>query len=102
MGNIGLLATFGLLMGAIWIGMSRFSMRLENSWPLLFYLVLVTYLNSYDQVLNPYVVYVAVICALFIRFEFMNERVVFFVRVLEVATLAHIGFRLLTTLLKAF
>lgn len=102
MGNIGLLATFGLLMGATWIGLSRFSMRLENSWPLLFYLMLVLYLNSYDQVLNPYVVYVAVVCALFVRFEFMNERVVFFTRVIEVAALAHIGYRLLATLLKAY
>ncbi|QOY89969.1 hypothetical protein [Paludibaculum fermentans] len=77
-------------------------MRLENSWPLLFYLMLVLYLNSYELVLNPYVVYVAVVCALFIRFEFMNERVVFFVRVLEVGALAHIGYRLLITLLKAY
>ena len=89
-------------MGTIWIGLSRFSMRLENSWPLLFYLVLVLYLNSYEQVLNPYVVYVAVVCALFVRFEFMNERLVFFTRVIEVAALAHIGYSLLTTLLKAF
>lgn len=89
-------------MCVIWIGLSRFSMRLENSWPLMFYLALVLYLNSYEQVLNPYVVYVAVVCALFVRFEFMNERVVFFVRIVEVAALAHIGYSLLRTLLKAY
>lgn len=102
MGNIGLLATFTLLMGATWIGLSRFSMRLENSWPLLYYLALVMYLNSYELVLNPYVVYVAVVCALFVRFEFMNERVVFFIRVVEVAALAQIGYTLLMVLLKAY
>ncbi|WP_321477652.1 hypothetical protein [uncultured Paludibaculum sp.] len=89
-------------MGATWIGINRFRMRLENTWPLLFYLGLVFYLNTYDRVLNPYVVYVAVVCALFVRFEFMNERVVFFVRFVEVAALVQIGYCLLMTLLKAY
>jgi hypothetical protein len=102
MGNIGLLATFGLAMASIWIGINRFSMRLENNWPLLYYLGLVVYLNKYDMVLNPYVVYVAVVCGLFVRFEFMNERVVFFVRIIEVASLVHICTRLIGTLLKGF
>ena len=73
MGNIGLLATFGLAMATIWIGINRFTMRLENNWPLLYYLGLVVYLNKYDMVLNPYVVYVAVVCGLFVRFEFMKR-----------------------------
>jgi len=102
MSNIGILFTFSLLMGTIWLGLSRFQMRLESSWPLVYYLFLVIYLNQHELVLNPYVVYVAVICALFVRFEFMNERVIFFVRILEVAALAHIGYCLLTVLLKAF
>jgi len=60
------------------------------------------YLNKYDMVLNPYVVYVAVVCGLFVRFEFMNERVVFFIRIIEVASLVHICVRLIGTLLKGF
>jgi hypothetical protein len=66
------------------------------------YLGLVVYLNKYDNILNPYVVYVAVVCGLFVRFEFMNERVVFFTRFVEVASLVHICVRLISTLLKAY
>jgi len=98
MGNIGLLVTIILTAATGWIAFSRFRMRLDNSWPLFYYLGLVMYLNAYDMVLNPYVVYVAVVCALLIRFEFMNERLVFFVRIIEVACLAHIGWRMLSAI----
>lgn len=100
MGNIGLLATFGLTAGTVWLVLMRFRIRPDNSWPLLYYFCAVVYLNSFDLVLNPYVVYVAVICALLLRFEFMNERLVFLVRLIEVASLAHMGWRLFGALLK--
>lgn len=101
MGNIALLATFGLTVSTAWLAFMRPRMGLDNSWPLFYYLATVVYLNSLELVLDPYVVYVAVICALLLRFEFMNERLVFLVRTLELAALAHIGWRLLTAMLKA-
>ncbi len=101
MGNIGLLFTFILTAATAWIGFSRFRMRLDNSWPLFYYLGLVIYLNTYDFVLNPYVVYVAVVCALLLRFEFMNERLVFFVRIIEVSALTHIGYRMISAMFAA-
>jgi hypothetical protein len=101
-GNIGLLLTFCLGLAAIWIAFSRFRMRLDNSWPLIFYLALVIYSNTYDRVLNPYLLYVAVICALLLRFEFMNERIVYFVRIVEVAALALIAWRLGSVLIRAY
>ncbi|MBI5085751.1 MAG: hypothetical protein HZB13_14270 [Acidobacteria bacterium] len=102
MGNVGLLFTFLLLMGTLWLGMTRINMRLENNWPLIYDIALVVYLNTWDLILNPYVVYVAVVCALLIRFEFLNERIVFFVKVVEIIALTHIGWCLLSTLLKLF
>ncbi|MBI5283215.1 MAG: hypothetical protein HY858_16140 [Candidatus Solibacter usitatus] len=102
MGNVGLLFTFLLLMGTLWLALTRITMRLENNWPLVYDIGLVVYLNSFDLILNAYVVYVAVVCALLIRFEFLNDRIVFFVKVLEICALAHIGWCLLAALLKAF
>jgi hypothetical protein len=102
MGNIALLGTFGLLLATVWIAIMRPRMRIDNSWPLFYYLGLTLYLNSVELVLEPYVVYVAVICALLLRFEFMNERVVLLVRLVEFCAMARIGWRLFGALMKAF
>jgi hypothetical protein len=98
MSNIEFLFTVGLLAGTVWLAASRLRMRLENNWPLVYYFAAVVYLNTYHLVLNPYVVYVAVICALLLRFEFMNERLVALVRLIEIAALVHVGWRLFTAL----
>ncbi|HEY3443821.1 MAG TPA: hypothetical protein VGK29_23900 [Paludibaculum sp.] len=101
MNNIGLLLSFVLAVSTAWLALARFQTKPDNNWPLVYYFVLVGYLNAYDLVLNPNVVYVAVICALLLRFEFMNERVVFFVRLVEVATLINIGYSLIGVILRA-
>jgi len=98
MSNIGFLFTVGLLAGGVWLAATRLRMRLENNWPLVFYFAAVVYLNTYPLVLSPYVVYVAVICALLLRFEFMNERLVALVRIIEVVALAHISWSLFIAL----
>jgi hypothetical protein len=77
-------------------------MKLENSWPLFLYLLMVVYSNSYDQVLNPYVLYVSVVCALLLRFEFLNERLVFFVRWVEVICLGWVAYTMFKLLTAAF
>ena len=101
MNNIGLLLSFVLLLGTVWLAIARFQTRPDTSWPLVYYFTLVVYLNSYELVLNPNVVYVAVVCALLLRFEFLNARVVFFVRIIEFGTLVHIGYSLGAALMKA-
>jgi hypothetical protein len=101
MGNVGLLFTVCLLLATVWLAFSRFRMRLENSWPLIYYLGVVIYLNGFERVLDPYVVYVAVICALLLRFEFLNERLVFFVRLIEVCALAHMAWRFSGAIISA-
>jgi hypothetical protein len=42
-----------------------------------------------------------VVCALLLRFEFLNERIVFFVRIVEVGALINIGYNLFSALLRA-
>ena len=101
MNNVGLLITFILTLGTAWLALARFSNRPGNNWPLLYYFALVAYLNTYDLVLTAPVVYVAVVCALLLRFEFMNARIVFFVRIVEVCALLHIGYSLFLVLQKA-
>jgi hypothetical protein len=101
MNNIGLLLTFILILGTVWLAIARFQTKPDTSWPLVYYFTLVVYLNTYDLVLNPNVVYVAVVCALLLRFEFMNSRIVFFVRIIEVGALVNIGYSLAVALLKA-
>jgi len=100
MSNIGFLFTVGLFAGTIWLAAMRFRMRLENNWPLVYYLGAVVYLNSYPGTLNPYVAYVAVISALLLRFEFLNERIVLLVRFIEVVALIHVGWSLYAALSK--
>ena len=100
LGNTGLVATFALLMGASWIAFMRFRTKPDTSWPLIFYLVLVVYSNQYGQAIPPIVLYVSVVCGLLLRFEFLNERLIFFVKIIEVACLIVIGYVLLLLLMK--
>lgn len=100
LGNTGLIATFALLMGATWIACMRFRMKTDSSWPMIFYLVLVVYSNQFDQAIPPYVLYVSVVCALLLRFEFLNERLIAFVKIIETICLVIIGYTLLNILSK--
>ena len=101
MNNVGLLLSFILFLGTVWLAVARFQTKPDTSWPLVYYFTLVVYLNSYDLVLNPNVVYVAVVCALLLRFEFLNERIILFVKIIEFGTLAHIGYSLAIAMMKA-
>jgi hypothetical protein len=101
MHNLGLLLSFLLTLATAWLAFIRFQTKPDNSWPLLYYFALVGYLNTYDLVLNPYVVYVAVVCALLLRFEFMNDRIIFLVRIIEVGSLMYIGYCLIGAVQKS-
>jgi len=101
MGNVGLLLSFLLLCATMWLASARFRMRVDSNWPLFYYAGLVTYLNSFDLVLLPWVVYAAALSAIFQRFEFLNERFVFLLRLIEVCALAHVGLCLARILQKA-
>ena len=101
MNNVGLLLSFVLAVSTAWLAFARFQTKPDNNWPLVYYFFLVGFLNADELVLNPNVVYVAVVCALLLRFEFMNERVVFFVRLVEVASLMNIGYNLIGAVLKS-
>lgn len=97
--GIGLLLGFALAVATVWLGINRWSIKLDSNWPLVYYTLLVVYSGMYPEQLNPYVLYLAAVCGLFLRFEFMNERVCFFIRIVEVSCFVHIGYVLFRTLL---
>ena len=47
--------------------------RYDSNLPLLFYFVAVLFSNLTDREVNPYLLYVGLIFALLLRFEFMNS-----------------------------
>jgi len=98
--GIGLLLGFSLAVATLWLGINRWSIKLDSNWPLVYYAMLVIFSNTYPNLLNPYVLYLAVICGLFLRFEFLNDRIIFFIRVIEIGCFIHIGYVLFKTLLR--
>lgn len=100
--NVGLLLSFALAVATIWLAVNRFNLKLENNWPLVYYGLLVLFSNLYPMVINAYVLYVSVICGLLLRFEFLNERIVFFFRIVEMLCFGVIGWQLFSLLFAQF
>lgn len=99
--NFGLISTFFLAVGALWVALSRFSMRLDSNWPLVFYTCLVLWANTYESTLHPYLVYASVVCGLLLRFEFLNERLVLVIRFVELGALILVAWGLFQLLLQS-
>jgi hypothetical protein len=100
--NVGLVLTFALAVATVWLAVNRFSLKLENSWPLVYYGLLVLFSNMYPTALNAYVLYISVICGLMLRFEFLNDRIVFFFRIVEMVCFGVIGWQLFGLLFAQF
>lgn len=88
-----------LLGVTIWVGVSRFTSKLENNWPLFYYVFVVLYQKTFDGALDPYTVYVGVVSALFLRFEFMGGWFLKFVRSVELAVLCYVVYRCVVLIL---
>ncbi len=89
-----------VLMGlTIWLGMSRFRIKLESNWPLFYYLFLVGHLKAFEGGLDPYVVYVGVVSALLLRFEFIGGWFLKIVRVTEIFVLSYVIYRCFTLIM---
>jgi len=76
-----------------WLAWIRPRLQTENNWPLVYYLGLVVYQKMHSEILSPNFVYGGVLCAMLIRFEFMPEKLVTFVRWLELIVLVYIIWR---------
>ena len=88
--NLITLALMGL---TVWLGVSRQITKLESNWPLFYYPFLVGYLKVFEGSLDPYMVFVGLVSALFLRFEFMGGWFLKFVRGTELFILAYVIYR---------
>jgi hypothetical protein len=95
--NEGLL-TMILAACTIWLAIARNRIRLENNWPLIYYLALVLYQKRYPDNMDPIWVYIGVVNALFLRFEFVAGVVTKFLRGIELIVLAYVAWRCLTVI----
>lgn len=100
MSNIGIVFTAALLAAAVWLMATRFRLALDSNWPLIFYAGVVLFQNRFAGSMNAYAVYVAVMCALLLRFEFLNERLITLVRLIETICLLYLSWSLFHILWK--
>ena len=70
-----------------WVLASRFSGRFDPSWQLLVWALVVVFSNIYEGAVHPTVVYIGVVCALLLRFEFMGGWVLKVVRFIEAGSI---------------
>ena len=77
-----------------WVLVNRFTGRLDRSWPLIVWALVVVIANAYEGSVYPISIYVGVICALFLRFEFMGGLFLKVIRVVEALAILLILWRL--------
>jgi len=56
-----------------WLIGARFKIRVDSNWPFVYYAVLVAFHQAMPGLFNSLPIYIAVLCALFLRFEFMSR-----------------------------
>jgi hypothetical protein len=66
-----------------WVLASRFSGKIDPSWQLLVWVFVVVFASFYEGLMHPTVLYIGVVCALLLRFEFMGGFVLKAVRFFE-------------------
>jgi|SRR5215467_8287402 len=71
------LITIGL---TLWVMRTRFTNRVDVSWPLFYYMFLVIFVRANEGEFNNYWIFAGVVCALFLRYEFMAGAILKFFR----------------------
>lgn len=71
----------------------RYTGKVDSNLPLVFNLMIGAHMLTFEEGLSPGWVYVTLVCALFLRFEFMNRLFVRLVRTVETLALGVIIYR---------
>jgi hypothetical protein len=79
----------------VWLFAVRGKLPIESNWPLIYYLGMVLYQKTGGKFLDPRFIYVGVVCAMLIRFEFLATGFIKFFRVLESITLIYLTWKCL-------
>lgn len=79
-----------LLLFSVWLIMARFKIRQDSIWPFVYYALLVVFHQAMQGLLAPLPIYIAVVCALFLRFEFMSKAFRWVFRLAEAGGLTYV------------
>jgi hypothetical protein len=55
----------------LWLMRARFTSRIDTPWPMVYYFLLVIFIRYNEGEFNNNLIFAGIICALFLRFEFM-------------------------------
>ena len=61
-----------IIAATIWVMRARFSSPIDVPWPLIYYFALVLFVRSNEGEFNNYWIFIGVVCALFLRYEFLG------------------------------
>jgi hypothetical protein len=70
----------------VWVMRARFSSPLDTPWPFVYYIGLVLFVRGNEGEFNNYWIFFGIVCALFLRFEFMSGFILKAIRTGEFAT----------------
>lgn len=88
-----ILGTISVVAVAMFLIIYRYTGKIDSNLPMVFNLMIGAHMVTFEDGLSPGWVYVALVCALFLRFEFMNKTFVRMVRTMETVALGYIIWR---------
>jgi hypothetical protein len=88
-----ILGTICVVAVAMFLIIYRYTGKTDSNLPMVFNLMIGAHMMTFEEGLSPMYVYVALVCALFLRFEFMNKAFVRLVRTVETGALGYIIWR---------
>jgi hypothetical protein len=91
--EIFILGTVSVIAVAMFLIIYRYTGKMDSNLPMVFNLMIGAHMMTFEDGLSPTWVYVALVCALFLRFEFMNRIFVRLVRTIETIALGYIIWR---------
>lgn len=91
--DIFMLGTICVISAAMFLIIYRYTGKVDSNLPMVFNLMIGAHMMTFENGLSPVLVYVALVCALFLRFEFMNRSFVRLVRFVETIALGYVVYR---------
>lgn len=71
----------------------RLKNRIDLSWPLLYWVAVISFLKAFDGSYEPWGVYMGLAAALLLKFEFMGGVMVGLARIVEIGSLVYVVVR---------
>lgn len=85
--------TWVIILGTAWMLRERWIGRLDSNKPLIYYLGLVLYVRGLEGEFENYIIFAAIVSALFLRFEFLGGWFLRLFRLIEFVCLFYVMIR---------